>query len=177
MNTYIESLLKDVKRMREEPKKKISKMLTREGHRQLANEFNELKNVVRPKVVDGVATAAAEGDRSENAEYIYGKKRLREIDKRLGYLTNLLKDVKVVDPATLSGDRVCFGSTVKLRGDDGLEKTFQLVGVGEAYPNLGSISWQSPVGLALHGKKVGDFVIVKTPQGEMELEVIEISFV
>lgn len=162
--------------MTEEPKKTPKKMLTLDGHRQLADEFNHLKNILRPKVVDGVATAAAEGDRSENAEYIYGKKRLREIDKRLGYLTSLLKDVKVVDPSTLSGDRVCFGSTVKVVGDDGFIKSFQLVGVGEAYPNLGSISWQSPVGLALHGKKVGDFVVVQTPQGDLEFEVVEILF-
>lgn len=152
------------------------KMLTKSGYHRLAIEFNELKDVERPKVVDGVATAAAEGDRSENAEYIYGKKRLREIDKRLRYLTFLLKDVKVVDPATLGGDKVCFGSSVDLEDADGQQKTYMLVGVGEAEVGEGTISWQSPVGKALMGKKVGDVVVVEIPQGEVEYEILGLFF-
>ncbi len=156
--------------------KKPYKPMTKAGYLALAQEFNQLRDVERPKVVQGVATAAAEGDRSENAEYIYGKKRLREIDKRLAYLTGLLDDVKVIDPQTLKGDRVSFGSTAVIRDEQGETKEYTLVGVGEADLGRGLISWQSPVGKALLGKKPGDVFEVKVPTGVVELEVIDLYF-
>jgi transcription elongation factor GreB len=150
--------------------------MTAAGFKALSAEYNELMNVERPKVVAGVATAAAEGDRSENAEYIYGKKRLREIDKRLQYLGKLLKDVEVVDPSTLRGDTVSFGATVVIEGDDGKRATWTIVGEGEADTRDGTISWKSPMARALLGKKVGDTVTVERPAGEIEVEVVALRF-
>ena len=159
-----------------EAPQKPKKPMTRKGHAKLAAEHDELLLVERPKVVQGIATAAAEGDRSENAEYIYGKKRLRELDKRLRYLGMLLKDVKLVDPATLSGDRVCFGSTVVVRDEEGDEKEYTIVGEGEADHRERSISYKSPVARALQGKRVGDVVVVQRPAGEIELEIVDLLF-
>jgi transcription elongation factor GreB len=156
--------------------KKPVNPLTRHGYNALAHEYNQSRDVERPKVVAGVSSAAADGDRSENAEYIYGKKRLREIDKRLRYLGGLLKDVKIVDPENLSGDRVCFGSTAIVQNEEGETKTYHIVGVGEAEFSANAISWKSPVGLALFGKKVGDVVNVITPGGMIELEIVDLFF-
>jgi len=150
--------------------------MTRRGFTVLAKEHDDLVTVERPKVVAGIATAAAEGDRSENAEYIYGKKRLRELDKRLRYLVSLLKDVKIVDPEKLSGDRVCFGSTVVVRTGDNTVKEYTIVGEGEADHRDGSISWKAPMALALMGKRVDEIVVVQRPVGEIELEIIDLKF-
>ena len=150
--------------------------MTAAGFRTLSREYEELMNVERPKVVAGVANAAAEGDRSENAEYIYGKKRLREIDKRLQYLGKLLKDVEVVDPSTLRGDKVCFGATVVIEDDDGKRAKWTIVGEGEADTRQGTISWQSPMARALLGKKVGEVVTVDRPAGEIDVEIVGLEF-
>lgn len=155
---------------------KPKRPMTRDGFKRLASEHDELMTVERPKVLKGIQVAAAEGDRSENAEYIYGRKRLREIDKRLRYLGMLLKDVKLVDPERLSGDRVCFASTVTVRDDAGVEKEYTIVGEGEAEHRAGSISFKSPVALALMGKRVGDVVVVQRPAGEVEFEIIDLKF-
>jgi len=152
------------------------KPLTLQGYRSLMAEHDELAKHERPRVVQGVANAAAEGDRSENAEYIYGKKRLREIDKRLQYLSSLLGDVEIVDPATLSGDKVCFGCTVVIEEDGGAKKRWQIVGEGESDTARGSISWRSPMARALLGKRVGDVVTVERPAGELDVEVVELWF-
>ncbi|MFK7823251.1 MAG: GreA/GreB family elongation factor [Oligoflexales bacterium] len=157
--------------------KRLRKPLTKEGHALLAEEHYQLSRVERPKVVDGIATAAAEGDRSENAEYIYGKKRLRELDKRLRYLNYLLKEAQIIDPTSLSGDRVCFGSTVSVLDEEGNRKVWMIVGEGEADYKVGKISWKSPVAKALYGKKVGDLVLTQRPKGEIELEILELKFV
>ena len=157
--------------------KKLRKPLTKDGHARLAEEHYQLSRVERPKVVDGIATAAAEGDRSENAEYIYGKKRLRELDKRLRYLDYLLKDAQIIDPTNLSGDRVCFGSTVSVLDEEGNKKVWMIVGEGEADYKEGKISWKSPVAKALYGKKVGDLVLTQRPKGEIELEITNLKFV
>lgn len=156
--------------------KKPKRPLTRSGFQKLAAEHDELLLIERPKVLQGIQTAAAEGDRSENAEYIYGRKRLRELDKRLRYLGHLLKDVQIIDPEKLEGYRVCFGSTVKLLDEQGNEKTYTIVGEGEADYKAQSISHLSPVAKALHGKRVGDVVLVHTPSGEVELEIIGLYF-
>lgn len=150
--------------------------LTRAGYARLATEHDELLLVERPKVVLGISIAAAEGDRSENAEYIYGKKRLRELDKRLRYLGFLLKDVKVCDPEYLGGDQVCFGCTVTVVDEDGSEKEYTLVGEGEAEHREAQISYKSPVALALMGKRVGDVVTAYRPAGDMELEIVDLKF-
>jgi transcription elongation factor GreB len=152
------------------------KPLTLRGYRTLMAEHEQLTKVERPRVVVGVTNAAAEGDRSENAEYIYGKKRLREIDKRLQYLSSLLGEVEIVDPATLTGDKVCFGATVVIEEDSGAVKKWQIVGEGESDTAQGTISWKSPMARALLGKRVGDLVVVERPAGEVEVEVREIWF-
>lgn len=150
--------------------------MTRKGFERLAAEHDQLLLEERPKVVKGVQIAAAEGDRSENAEYIYGKKRLREIDKRLRYLGGLLKDVKLVDPEYLDGDKVCFGSTVTLTDEDGDTRNYTIVGDGEADGSGKEISYLSPVAKAVMGKKVGDVVLVRRPAGEIEFEISDLHF-
>ena len=153
------------------------KPLTLQGYRLLLTEHEELAKSERPRVVQGVANAAAEGDRSENAEYIYGKKRLREIDKRLQYLSSLLQDVEIVDPSTLHGDKVCFGATVVIVEDGNkAKKRWQIVGEGESDTAKGTISWRSPMARALLGKRVGDLVTVERPAGEIDVEVAELWF-
>lgn len=150
--------------------------MTRSGFQKLAAEHDELLLVERPKILQGIQIAAAEGDRSENAEYIYGRKRLRELDKRLRYLGGLLKDVQLVDPEQLTGNRVCFGSTVRVLDESGKERSYTIVGEGEADYRQQSISHLSPVAKALHGKQVGDIVLVLTPAGEVELEIVGLYF-
>jgi transcription elongation factor GreB len=150
--------------------------LTLPGFRALSAEHHELMHVERPKVVAGIATAAAEGDRSENAEYIYGKKRLRELDKRLQYLGTLLKDVDIVDTSSLSGTTVCFGCTVVIEEDGGATKRWTIVGEGESDTHNGTISWKAPMAKALLGKSVGDVVTVERPAGEIEVELKELWF-
>lgn len=156
--------------------KDLKNPMTRTGFEKLAAEHELLIKHTRPKVVQGVADAAAEGDRSENAEYIYGKKRLREIDKRLRYLTGLLTDVDIIDPDTVGGDQVFFGATVVVEDVDEQIKRWTIVGVGEAELADGTISWKSPVAKALMGKRVGDAVSIEIPAGEAEYVLVGLSF-
>lgn len=155
---------------------KLYNPLTPEGFKRIAAEHQHLLEVERPKIVDGVATAAAEGDRSENAEYIYGKKRLREIDKRLRYLSGLLKDAQIIDPRNIRSDRVEFGATVLLVDENQQEKSWTIVGYGESDASLGTISWKSPLAKALWHKKVGDVIYFERPAGEIEYEILAISY-
>jgi transcription elongation factor GreB len=150
--------------------------LTPQGAKQLSEELSRLMSVERPKVVREVAEAAAQGDRSENAEYIYGKKRLREIDRRVRFLTKRLEAAVVVRPEELGGDVVRFGALVGVRDEDGNEKTYSLVGPDESDPAKGKLSFQSPLGQALMKRKVGDVVTVKRPAGEIELEIVTLSY-
>ena len=151
--------------------------ITPEGHKRLVDELTHLATVERPKVVREVSDAAAEGDRSENAAYIYGKRRLREIDRRMGFLQRRLKDVQIVEAAKQQKGRVFFGATVEVEDEDtGESLTFRIVGVDESDPKNGRISWQSPVGKALLGKKLGDSVKVKWHAGSRELTITEISY-
>jgi len=151
--------------------------LTLKGFTALTAEHDELSRVERPKVVKGVSDAAAEGDRSENAEYIYGKKRLREIDKRLAYLSSLLKDVEVVDPSLLSGDTVQFGATVVIvEEESGATRRYTIVGEGEADLKDGTISASAPVARALLGRRRGDSVTIERPAGEIDVEITDILF-
>ncbi len=151
------------------------KWMTRAGHARIVAESEQLFRVERPEVVRRVADAAAEGDRSENAEYIYGRKRLREIDKRLQYLGNLIKGAKIVDPPRVVGDRVVFGTVVVVEDEKGEQHRWQIVGEGEADPRGGSISYRSPVGRALLDRRVGDVVEVELPERDAEFEVLEIA--
>jgi len=150
--------------------------LTPAGHKQLADELARLMTVERPKVVREVAEAAAQGDRSENAEYIYGKKRLREIDRRVQFLTKRLDSAVVVRPEELGGDVIRFGARVEVEDEDGQRKTYMLVGPDESDPASGKLSFQSPLGQALMKRKVGDVVVVKRPAGEIEIEIVSLSY-
>ena len=151
--------------------------ITPAGYKRLVDELTHLATVERPKVVREVSDAAAEGDRSENAAYIYGKRRLREIDRRMGFLTRRLKIVHVVNQAEQRKDRVFFGATVDLEDEDtGDELTYQIVGVDEVDVPGGRISWQSPVGRALLGKKVDDSVSVVWHAGKRSLTIVDIRY-
>jgi len=151
--------------------------VTKAGYAKLVEERDHLWKVARPKVTKEVSDAAALGDRSENAEYIYGKKKLREIDKRLHFLNDRIERAVVVDPATLSGDRVQFGATVTIADEDGKVSTYQIVGEDEVDAAAGKISHRSPVGRGLLGKQKGDRVTVVRPAGEIELTVKRIVFI
>lgn len=148
--------------------------MTRQGFQVLAKEHDELMLVERPKVLAGIQTAAAEGDRSENAEYIYGRKRLRELDKRLRYLGKLLKDIALVDPEKVDQSRVCFGVTVELLDEEGRQRVYTIVGEGEVDVVVNGISYLSPMARALMGKSAGDYVLVQRPAGELELEIVAV---
>ena len=140
---------------------------------QMQVEADQLYRVERARVVNQVAAAAAEGDRSENAEYIYGKKRLREIDKRLQFLGKLLEDMVVIDPPT-TRDKIVFLSWVTIEDDAGKRRAVRIVGQDETDARAGHISWRSPVGRALLNKRPDDTVIVDTPGGLVEYLVVEI---
>ncbi len=146
------------------------------GHQKLVDELNHLLKVERPEVTSLVQWAASNGDRSENADYLYGKKRLREIDRRIRFLGQRLDAAKIVDPLSIKSPKVQFGATVKIQDENGVEKTFRIVGVDEVNTATGRISWQSPIAKALLGKGEGDEVLVKVPQGEINYEVIEIVY-
>ena len=153
--------------------------ITRVGALRMQDELVELRTKQRPKIVRDVADAAAQGDRSENAEYIYGKKKLREIDRRIHYLTKRLETATVVGPADRDGtanDRVFFGATVAVEDEDGKEITYRIVGADEIDLARKHISYRSPLGLALLKRKVGDTVVFKRPSGEAELTILSIRY-
>jgi transcription elongation factor GreB len=150
--------------------------LTPEGAKKLADELNRLASVERPRVVQEVADAAAQGDRSENAEYIYGKKKLREIDRRIRFLTKRLDSAVVVRPGEVDDSVVRFGARVEVRDENGKQSRYFLVGPDEADPAAGKLSFQSPIGRALMKRKVGDVVTVVRPMGEIEIEILTISY-
>ena len=151
--------------------------ITPEGLARIRAEYDELFGVERPKVVETVSWAASLGDRSENADYIYGKRRLREIDRKLGYLARIMKDAKVVDPAKQQArDQVRFGATVELADEDDNRRTVTIVGDDEADAAAGRIGWSAPLSRALIGARVGDERVVRLPAGEKSYEVTEISY-
>jgi transcription elongation factor GreB len=148
--------------------------LTPEAYARMRAELAKLLSEERPTIVRAVTEAAAMGDRSENAEYIYGKRRLREIDRRIRFLQKRLDNVEVIDPKLLSSGKVVFGLMVTVEAEDGGRQTYQIVGQDEIDPGRGRITFNSPVGKALLGKKVGDVVKIQRPKGDAELEIIEI---
>jgi transcription elongation factor GreB len=149
--------------------------ITPEGAKRLSQELDHLKTRERPKVLEEVSAAAAAGDRSENASYIYGKKRLREIDRRVAFLTKRLEAARVITE-THEGERVFFGAFVTIENEDGERITYRIVGEDEAAPEEGRISWRSPLGRALLKRVVGDVVIVKRPAGEMEVTLVAVRY-
>ncbi|MBO9668021.1 MAG: transcription elongation factor GreB [Bdellovibrio sp.] len=150
--------------------------ITPEGLAKLRAEYHELMNVERPRIVEIVAWAASNGDRSENADYQYGKRRLREIDKRVHFLTKRIEDAEVVDPKLMKGEKVLFSATVTLLNEDEEEIVYQIVGEDELDPKAGKISWKSPVARALLGKKIGDEVKIIKPLGEVFVTIENVEF-
>ena len=150
--------------------------ITPKGLKKLQDEFKQLKFEERPKVVEVIHWAAGNGDRSENGDYIYGKKKLREIDSRLQFLLKRLDSVEVVDPTATVVDYVVFGATVTVADDDGVEKVYQIVGADETEPEKGRISWVSPIARALMKARVGDYVTFQAPGGERGLEVLGVEY-
>ncbi len=151
--------------------------MTVSGHRCLRDELIQLVKVERPNLVQVVAWAASNGDRSENGDYIYGKKRLREIDRRIRYLTKRVESAVVVDPAQQENvDQVFFGATVTIVDGDGGEASYQIVGVDEADAGQGRISWLSPLARALMKAREGDQVRFQSPAGWRILDVVEIRY-
>lgn len=150
--------------------------ITPVGYKRLRDEYAELLNVERPKIVETVAWAASNGDRSENADYIYGKRRLREIDSRLRFLQGRLEKAVVVDPKQLTGSKVVFGATVTVLDEQEIVHTYQIVGQDEFDIKNGKISWKSPVAKALLGKTRGDEVKVAKPGGDEYITIEAIEF-
>ncbi len=148
--------------------------ITPAGHTRLKSELKALVEVERPEVVRTVSWAASNGDRSENGDYIYGKRRLREIDRRIRFLMKRLDIAEVVDPC--ERDRVFFGATVTYRDGSGTEHIVSIVGTDEVDPSRGRISWVSPVARALLRAREGDVVTLEKPVGTEELEVMEIRY-
>ena len=153
-----------------------SRYITPEGERRLREEYDRLWTIERPKVTREVAEAAALGDRSENAEYIYGKKRLREIDGRLEFLNRRLDELTVTLPEDRGDGRAWFGAWVRLVDEDGVEIEYQIVGPDEFDVEAGRISMDSPVGKALLGRSEGDEVVVRRPRGDAVFEVLAVRY-
>jgi transcription elongation factor GreB len=153
------------------------RFITPEGLARVRAQYDELFGIERPKVVETVSWAASLGDRSENADYIYGKRRLREIDRKLAHLARTMKEAKVVDPARQQArDQVRFGATVELADEDDNRRTLTIVGDDEADATAGRIGWSAPLARALIGARVGDERIVRLPSGEKSYEVMEIAY-
>lgn len=158
------------------PVHKEKNYITPKGLAKLQEELRELSCVERPEVTKTVAWAASNGDRSENADYIYGKKRLREIDKRVRFLTQRIDLAVVVDPALIQTSKVQFGASVVLLDENEESRTISIAGVDEINTAKGIISWRSPLGSSLIGKKVGDTIEVQTPRGIQTYEILEIIY-
>lgn len=150
--------------------------ITPAGRKRLNEELSRLWKVDRPKLVDTIAWAASNGDRSENGDYIYGKRKLREIDRRIRFLSKRLDSAVVVDNAGKNHERVYFGATVMVADESGGERTVSIVGVDEIDPGHGRVSWISPIATALLKAAVGDVVTLRTPRGREELEILTIRY-
>lgn len=151
--------------------------MTPKGYAQLDAEFNQLWKVERPTLVETISWAASNGDRSENGDYIYGKKRLREVDRRIRFLSKRLENAVVVDPVTREDtDQVFFGATVTVADEQGKESTYSIVGVDEADAGRGHIAWISPMARALLKAREGDSVSVHTPEGRRTVEIIDVCY-
>lgn len=164
--------------MADEIKTEQKNYITPEGHARLEEEFNHLFKVERPKVVSDVSWAASNGDRSENGDYIYGKKRLRQIDSRLRFLIRRMEIAEIVDPRSQQGlEKIFFGAWVTLYAlERETEHVYRIVGQDELDPTKGYISWISPLARSMLGKQPGDVVLVQTPGGEESYEIVEVRY-
>lgn len=160
-----------------EARSRAKNYITPAGHARLRDEFKRLWELERPELVRTIAWAASNGDRSENADYIYGKRRLREIDRRIRFLSKRLELAEIVDPLQRDEcDRAYFGATVTVRSA-GETREVAIVGVDEVDPSRGRISWAAPIARALLGARAGDAVTLRTPAGVEELEVVDVRYV
>jgi len=160
-----------------EDEKRPPRFITPAGLSRIRAEYEQLFGTERPKLVDTIAWAAGNGDRSENGDYIYGRKKLREIDRRLGYLAKVMKEAKQVDPSRQpTRDQVRFGATVELADENDERRTLTIVGDDEADASAGLIGWSAPFARALIGARIGDERIVRLPAGEKSYEVIAITY-
>lgn len=151
--------------------------MTPGGHRRLCDELEYLVKTERPKIVEIVSWAASNGDRSENGDYLYGKKRLREIDRRIRFLMKRMENAHIIDPGLQQHrDQVFFGATVVVCDENGEETTYSIVGIDEADPTKGWISWVSPLAKALIKLREGDVARFASPLGDRELEVVEVIY-
>lgn len=150
--------------------------ITPTGLKRLQQELRKLKYEERPEVTQTVAWAASNGDRSENGDYLYGKKRLREIDSRIRFLSKQIENAEVIDPATIKASVVQFGATVTFEDEDGNQKTYSIVGSDESDVSQGRISWLSPLASSLLRHRVGDVVTFSSPKGEQEIEIIDLDY-
>ena len=150
--------------------------ITPAGYTRLHDELDRLWKVDRPKLVDTIAWAASNGDRSENGDYIYGKRKLREIDRRIRFLNKRVEAAEIVNNAGKAHQKVYFGATVTVASADGEERTLSIVGADESDPERGRVSWISPIATALLKGSVGDVVTLKTPRGSEELEILDLRY-
>jgi transcription elongation factor GreB len=151
--------------------------MTPAGYKRLKDELRQLVNIERPDIVKVVSWAASNGDRSENGDYLYGKKRLRDIDRRIRFLTKRLDQAEVVDPVFREAtDQIFFGATVLYAEPDGTQQTITIVGMDEVDPARGFISWISPVARALLKAREGDSVLLRLPQGSRALEILRVAY-
>lgn len=153
------------------------RFITPEGLARIRADYDQLLGIERPKIVETVSWAASLGDRSENADYIEGKRRLREIDRRLAHLARIMKNAKIVDPSKqLARNQVRFGATVELADQEDNRREFTIVGDDEADASAGRVGWSAPLARALIGAKVGDERLVRLPSGERSYEVMTIRY-
>ena len=152
------------------------RFITPEGFARVRAEYEELFGTERPKLVETISWAAANGDRSENGDYIYGRKKLREVDRRLSHLSRIMKAAKVIDPASQTTDQVRFGATVTLVDENERERICTIVGDDETDAAAGRIGWSAPLARALIGARVGDERVVRLPAGETSYEIIAIRY-
>ena len=160
----------------EQPGPRGPVLITAAGARRLREELRDLRTRQRPEITAIVSWAAGNGDRSENGDYLYGKKKLREIDRRIRFLSKRLESVQVIDPASVTSDQVLFGATVTVVDGDDRERVFVIVGIDEVDLSKGHISYASPIGAALLKARVGDVVQYRSPKGLQEVEVVAIHY-
>ena len=153
------------------------RFITPDGFARIRSEYDDLFSVERPKLVETISWAAANGDRSENGDYIYGRKRLRELDRRLSHLSRIMKAARVVDPAAQTAlEEVRFGATVELADENDSRRILTIVGDDEADATAGRIGWSAPLARALVGARIGDERVVPLPSGEKSYEVMAIRY-
>lgn len=156
---------------------KTKNYITRKGFEKLKEEARQLFHEERPKIVETVAWAASNGDRSENADYQYGKRKLREIDRRLEFLAKRMDIAEIVDPSSITSSTIVFGATVTIEDEEGVQKTYQIVGEDEVDTVGNKISWKSPIAKALLGKTLDQEVLIKRPKGDHWVIITDIKYV